>query len=196
MSQSNLNTLLKEIRKCQECANFLPHIPHPVLAISTKSQILIIGQAPGQKVHKRGVPWQDKSGDVLREWLGVSDEQFYNPDLFGILPMGFCFPGHNKKGSGDNPPRPECAPLWHDRVLHELTELKLTLLIGQYATTAYLGESKKRNLTETVRHFDDYLPKYFPLVHPSPLNFRWQAKNKWFISDVLPILKQKIHSII
>ena len=137
MSQSILNTLLKEIRKCQECANFLPHIPHPVLAVSAKSQILIIGQAPGQKVHKRGVPWQDKSGDVLREWLGVSDEQFYNPDLFGILPMGFCFPGYDKN-KGDLPPRRECAELWHDKVNASFESPPLTLLVGSYAQRHYL----------------------------------------------------------
>lgn len=185
-----------EVRKCQTCAAYLPNPPRPILAVGKNTRILIIGQAPGQKVHDRGIPWEDKSGDTLREWLGVSKEQFANTELIGTMPMGFCFPGSHGKGSGDAPPRPECRPQWHERILGHLTDLRLTLIIGQYATEAYLGDRQKKNLTETVRAYEEYLPRYFPLVHPSPLNFRWQGKNPWFREEVVPVLRDKIKSIM
>lgn len=196
LKEDNLEQLLKEVRNCQTCAASLPNPPKPILAVAENTRILIIGQAPGQKVHDRGIPWEDKSGDTLREWLGVTKDQFANTDLIGTMPMGFCFPGSHEKGSGDAPPRPECKPQWHERILNQLTNLKLTLVIGQYAMESYLAGHQKKNLTETVRAYKEYLPHYFPLVHPSPLNFRWQAKNPWFRETVVPALQQEIKTIL
>jgi len=196
MINENLDTVLKEISKCQTCALHLPNPPRPVLAISSQTRILIIGQAPGQKVHDKGIPWEDKSGDKLRDWLGVSKDQFLDTSLIGTMPMGFCFPGRNEKGTGDAPPREECAPQWHKRILDQLSDLRLILIIGQYAIKNYLGKSPNRNLTQTVKAYKEYLPRYFPLVHPSPLNFRWQAKNPWFEKEVVPELQLRVKEII
>lgn len=189
-----LKSILQEVSKCVLCESQLTHGVRPVLSLSEKSKILIIGQAPGSKVHQSGVPWDDPSGDQLRKWLDVSKEEFYNPDYFGIMPMGFCYPGKGK--SGDLPPRPECEPTWHKRLLNEMTDVKLTLLIGQYAQKAYLKENNKRNLTETVKAYHEFLPNYLPLPHPSPRNRFWMAKNEWFKSDVLPYLKQVVKESI
>jgi uracil-DNA glycosylase len=182
--------LLKEIESCTVCSSFFLHEPRPVVRASEKSIILIIGQAPGRKVHESGVPWDDASGRNLREWTGLSDELFYNPDVVALIPMGFCYPGSGK--SGDLPPRPECAPLWHDKLLGQLKSVKLTLLIGQYAQKYYLGSESKKTLTETVRNFEEYLPDYLPLPHPSPRNRIWMKKNPWFEQDLLPVLKKLI----
>uniref|UniRef100_UPI00404AD86C uracil-DNA glycosylase family protein n=1 Tax=Fulvivirga sp. TaxID=1931237 RepID=UPI00404AD86C len=183
--------LLKEIRTCVLCP--LPHGHRPVMAAHPKSKIVIIGQAPGRKVHESGVPWDDKSGDNLRKWLGVTHEQFYDPALFAILPMGFCYPGTGK--SGDLPPRPECAPQWHSKVLDHLKETELTLLIGQYAQEYYLQKSEQ-SLTETVKNYKAYLPNYFVLPHPSPRNNIWMKKNPWFGDNVLPALKNRISAAL
>lgn len=153
---------------------------------SVHSKIVIIGQAPGQKVQDSGIPWDDASGNELRRWLGVTKEEFYNSKLFALVPMGFCFPG--KGTSGDLPPRPECAPLWHHQLLSQMKEVKLIILIGQYAQKYYLGEKLKPTLTDTVKNFEEYLPAYLPLVHPSPRNRIWQKKNPWFESEVVPLL--------
>lgn len=163
------------------------------MAANPKSKIVIIGQAPGRKVHESGVPWDDKSGDNLRKWLGVTHEQFYDPTLFAVLPMGFCYPGTGK--SGDLPPRPECAPQWHSKVLDHLKETELTLLIGQYAQEYYLQKSEQ-SLTETVKNYEAYLPNYFVLPHPSPRNNIWMKKNPWFGDNVLPALKNRIAAAI
>jgi uracil-DNA glycosylase len=144
-------------------------------------------------VHQTSVPWDDKSGDNLRSWLGIDKPTFYNNELIGVMGMGFCYPGTGK--TGDLPPRPECAPLWHQQLLAFMPNIELFLLIGQYAQNYYLGNAKKETLTETVRNFEAYLPKYFPLPHPSPRNNIWQAKNPWFVSDVLPELKKQINRI-
>lgn len=192
---NKFDALIHEIKKCQTCASFLPNPPKPIVSVSLQSKILIIGQAPGNKVHQSGVSFDDKSGDNLRDWLGITREQFYDKSLFGIVPMGFCFPGSNPKG-GDLPPRKECAPQWHEPLFEKMEHVKLILLVGAYSQKYYLGKSMKRNLTETVKFGYEYLPKYFPLVHPSPLNFRWQAKNPWFKTDVLPNLKNEINKII
>lgn len=167
-----------------------------MLSVSEKTKVLIIGQAPGKRVNETGVPWSDKSGDNLIDWLGITRNQFLDPDLFGTMPMGFCYPGKNQNGNGDAPPRPECKPAWHKKILQEMNQIQLTILVGQYAINAYLPNGKKRNLTETVRNYFEYLPTYFPLVHPSPLNYRWHSKNKWFKTDILPILKERIKCII
>ncbi|HEY9116788.1 MAG TPA: uracil-DNA glycosylase family protein, partial [Roseivirga sp.] len=157
-----MEKLLREVRNCQICSHSLPLGARPVVSIHPNSRILVIGQAPGTKVHQSGIPWNDSSGKNLRSWLGVSEEQFYNPELFAIMPMGFCYPG--KGLSGDLPPRPECAPFWHDKLFRKMPQIKLTLLIGQYAHNYYLP-AKKETLTETVKSYKEYLPDYFPLVH-------------------------------
>ena len=189
-----MDKLLTEIRSCTNCKAFLPNKPKPIIQASSQSKILIIGQAPGQKVQDSGIPWDDLSGNELRRWLGVSKEQFYNPQLFALMPMGFCYPG--KGTSGDLPPRPECAVLWHQQVLTLMPNIKLTLLIGQYSQNYYLKLKAKSTLTETVQQYEIYLPKYLPLPHPSPRNNIWQKKNAWFSELLLPILGFKIKEII
>jgi uracil-DNA glycosylase len=191
---SSFDSLISDIKNCRVCEKFLPLGPRPVVSVSKKSKILIIGQAPGTKVHASGIPWDDQSGKNLRAWLNVTNEQFYDPDLFGIVPMGFCYPGKGK--SGDLPPRKECAPLWHETLLKELPELEMVLLIGVYAQKYYLKSEVKKNLTETVLHFSEYLPKNFVLPHPSPRNAIWMKKNPWFAHDVLPELQKRTHEII
>lgn len=188
--RKQMEELKKNARKCRICADFLPHGCRPVFEVTPESKIIIIGQAPGRKVHESGVPWQDKSGDNLREWLGITEAQFYDPAYFAILPMGFCYPGKGK--SGDLPPRPECAPKWHPLLLQEIKQASITLLIGQYAQNFYLGNHKRSTLTETVKNYQNYLPNYFPLPHPSPRNNIWRKKNPWFEADVLPQLKKLI----
>lgn len=189
-----MDTLLKEIIKCKACENHLSHSCNPVLSISNSSQILIIGQAPGIKVHTSGKPWADKSGERLMEWLGIDQSVFYDNSIFGIMPMGFCYPGKGK--TGDLPPRKECAPLWHDKILTHLSNPSLSILIGQYAQKYYLGNKRKSNLTETVRSFHEYLPYYFPLPHPSPRNNIWIKKNLWFEKEVIPFLQNTVASAL
>ncbi len=183
-----MNQLLQEIRQCTVCAEYLPNKPRPVVQANVHSKIVIIGQAPGQKVQDSGIPWDDQSGKELRRWLGITPEQFYNPQIFALIPMGFCYPGKGK--SGDLPPRPECAPLWHARLLEKMKEVKLILLIGMYAQKYYLGKSSKKSVTENVKHYKEFLPHYLPLVHPSPRNKIWQKKNPWFEAEVVPILRE------
>ncbi len=189
-----MESLLREISKCSACAVHLPHGPRPVVAAGVSSKIMIIGQAPGRRVHESGVPWQDQSGKNLRHWLGVEAEAFYNPALFALVPMGFCYPGAGK--SGDLPPRPECAPLWHPRLLKQMKSVQLTLLIGQYSQAYYLGGKARENLTETVRAFRDYLPRYLPLPHPSPRNRIWLRRNSWFKTELQPVLQQMVAQIL
>lgn len=155
---------------------------------------MIIGQAPGTKVHNTSIPWNDPSGDLLRIWLGIDKETFYNANMMALMPMGFCYPGKGK--SGDLPPRPECAPLWHKKLLNSLPELELTILIGQYSQAYYLGNKRKENLTETVRNFKEYLPHYLPLPHPSPRNRIWLKRNEWFSEEVLPYLSDRVKEIL
>ncbi len=162
-----MNTLLARIRACTECTAHLPHGPHPVIQADPLARLLIIGQAPGARVHQTGVPWMDASGKQLRAWLGIDESTFYDASKIALMPMGFCYPG--KGNTGDLPPRPECAPLWHDKVLKKLPNIRLTLLIGQHAQRHYLDKAANGNLTETVRSFRDHLPHYLPLPHPSPL---------------------------
>jgi len=185
-----MENLKADISSCTICSAHLPLGPRPVFAFTPSSKIVIIGQAPGRRVHESGIPWDDKSGDTLRDWLGVTRQEFYDPQRFAIVPMGFCYPGTGK--SGDLPPRKECAPQWHPPMLKAMEHVKLTLLIGQYAQAYYLGKDRKKNLTETVQHFQAYLPKFFPLPHPSPRNNIWQKKNPWFRELVLPALIEKV----
>ena len=189
-----MQDLLSEIRGCEVCKAHLPLEPRPIVAGSKNSKIIVIGQAPGRKAHVENKPWDDPSGKKLREWLGVTDEEFYNPDNFGIIPMGFCYPGKGK--SGDLPPRKECAPLWHPRVWEEFKNVKLILLIGKYAQDLYLGKQAKKNLTENVLHYEEYLPKYFLLPHPSPVNRFWRSKNPWFEEDVVGELQGLVAKIL
>lgn len=184
-----MEDLLQDIRRCQICAD-LPLGPRPVVAAHPNSRIAIVGQAPGTKVHATGVPWDDPSGKRLRQWLEVDDKAFYDPRQFAIVPMGFCYPGKGK--SGDLPPRKECAPEWHEQLFAQMPQIELFLLIGQYAQGHYLGKKKKKTLTETVRNFQEYLPRFFPLPHPSPRNGIWLRKNDWFETDVLPELRRRI----
>jgi len=189
-----MNTLKSEIKNCQVCLPHLENGVRPVFDYSAKSKIAIIGQAPGSVVHRTGIPWDDKSGDRLREWLGVGKDVFYNTENFAIVPMGFCYPGKGK--SGDLPPRKECAPLWHHRIFESITNIELTLLIGNYALDYYLGDQRKRTLTETVKNYEEYFPKYLPLPHPSPRNNIWLKKNEWFQEFVIPMLQSYVNDIL
>lgn len=190
---TNMDNLIKEIRQCKVCLPYLVHGVNPVFSVHTDSKIAIIGQAPGSVVHKTGIPWDDKSGERLRFWLGVGKNAFYNPTNFALIPMGFCYPGKGK--GGDLPPRSECAPLWHARLFQKLQKLELILLIGSYAQGYYLGNRRKQTLTQTVKSFEEYLPKFLPLPHPSPRNNIWISKNPWFEELLLPKLKDCIRNI-
>ena len=178
--------LIESVRQCRICEKSLPLGPRPVLQVHPQAKILIAGQAPGRRVHESGIPFNDPSGDRLREWLGVTREVFYDETKIAILPMGFCYPGTGK--SGDLPPRPECAETWRHRLLESLLQIKLTLVIGQYAQSWHLTH-KHGNLTDTVRAWQEYGPNIIPLPHPSPRNNIWLKKNPWFSESLLPSLK-------
>ncbi|MFN2101051.1 uracil-DNA glycosylase family protein [Altererythrobacter sp. MF3-039] len=182
--------LLSEIFACRHCEAHLPHGPRPVVQFSETSRILIIGQAPGSKVHASGIPWDDDSGDRLREWTGLSKEQFYDPKLIALMPMGFCYPG--RASGGDKPPRPECAPLWHERVLAALPSERLTLLVGTYAQQSYLTETKRWSLAKRVESFRHFLPGVFPLPHPAWRSTIFMRKHPWFEGELLPELRAAI----
>jgi uracil-DNA glycosylase len=191
-----ISPLLEDIRACRLCDAHLPLGPRPVLrAASPEARVLIVGQAPGTKVHASGIPWDDASGKRLRDWMGVEPEAFYDETRFAIVPMGFCYPGRGK--GGDNPPRPECAPLWHERVRTHLPNIKLTLLVGAYAHAHYLGDRRKATLGETVRAWHDYIDDGFlPLVHPSPRNQMWLRRNPWFEAEIVPYLREQVRACL
>ncbi|QDH78604.1 uracil-DNA glycosylase family protein [Echinicola soli] len=189
-----MKRLLEEIKACQVCIDKLPMGANPIVTGSPRSKIVIIGQAPGKIVHESGIPWNDKSGDNLRKWLDVDSATFYDPDKIALVPMGFCYPGRGK--SGDLPPRPECAPLWHRQLMEMMKEVQLSILVGSYAQAYYLESRSRKTLTETVKNFHEYLPEYLPLPHPSPRNNIWQAKNPWFGEEVLPTLKMQVRKIL
>ena len=193
MSQARLQKLTKKIRACELCKQHLPFEPNPIVRPSKKAKILIIGQAPGTKVHETSISWNDASGNQLRAWMGIDRDIFYNIDKVAIMPMGFCYPGKGK--SGDLPPRPECAPQWHEPLLTLMPQIKLVLLIGMYAQKYYLQDQRKTNLTETVKAWEDYMPKYLPMPHPSPRNKLWLKKNAWFERDVVPVLKSQVKQL-
>lgn len=185
-----LEILLREIRACRHCEAHLPHGPRPVVQAAPDARVLIIGQAPGSKVHASGEPWDDDSGDRLRGWLGIDREAFYDPARIALVPMGLCYPG--KGTGGDLPPRAECAPLWHKRLLAELPNLRLTLLVGQYAQKAYLAPALRPSMTEAVRRFAMMPEGLFPLPHPAWRSRLWMAKHPWFEADVLPALRKRV----
>ncbi len=189
-----IDELLVAIRQCRVCEPFLEMGVNPVVRASETAELLIVGQAPGRVVHQTSIPWNDKSGDNLRNWLDMDKDVFYDTSKIAIVPMGFCYPGTGK--SGDLAPRPECAPLWHSSLLTRMPKLKLVLLIGQYAQKYYLKEQAKPTLTETVKNFEAYLPNYFVLPHPSPRNNIWQAKNEWFAEEVIPVLRETVQDIL
>ena len=190
-----LKALLKEVRDCRICEEHLPLGPRPVLQAHAKSCILIVGQAPGRKVHDTGIPFNDPSGVRLRDWMSIEETVFYNAEKIALLPMGFCFPGSGK--SGDLPPRPECAEAWRESLLQRLPKVRLTLIIGQYAQKYHLGKNQKKTLTETVKAWREYIEEgLIPLPHPSPRNNIWLRKNEWFEEDVLPTLRWKVRNLI
>ena len=192
MTATSLNHLLGEIRGCTVCQEHLEAGPRPVVQAGTEARIVIIGQAPGRRVHQSGIPWDDPSGRTLRQWLNLTDAQFYDPDVVALVPMGFCYPGSGP--SGDRPPRPECAPLWHERLLQELPDDRLEVIIGTYAQKRYIADRKK-TLTETVADWATHLPSQIVLPHPSLRNKHWLTKNPWFETDVLPAIQRRIAEV-
>lgn len=191
----SLPQLLREISACQICEAMLPQGPRPILRVSKSARLLIISQAPGSKVHQTGVPWNDASGDRLRDWMNLGRSIFYDETRIAIVPMGFCYPGAEANG-GDKPPRPECAPRWHERVLDHLPNLQLTLLVGQYSQRRYLGSGRKRSMTETVKAFPEFGPQFFPLPHPSWRSQIWMQRQPWFEHVVIPQLRRAVHRAI
>ena len=194
MECTNLSDLLAEIRACRVCAAHLPNPPRPVLRAGPGARLLIVGQAPGRRVHETGIPWNDPSGDRLRDWLQLDRDAFYDEGRIAIIPAGFCYPGTGR--GGDLPPRPECAPLWHPRLRAALPGIELTLLVGGYAQAYYLAADRKRNLTATVAAWTEYQPHWFPLPHPSPRNGVWLKRNPWFGADVIPALRARIAEVL
>ncbi len=193
MSTLLLDHLLKDIRACRICKAHLPLGPRPVVQAHQDARILVVGQAPGIRVHRSGKPFDDPSGVRLRKWLDMTPEQFYDSRLLAIVPMGFCYPGTGK--SGDLPPRPECAPAWREPLLNALPNIELTLILGMYAQAYHLN-SKGKRLTDVVADWESYWPSQLPLPHPSPRNIAWFKRNPWFEDDVIPVLQQKVHAIL
>lgn len=188
-----LQNLIEEARACRLCAAHLPLGPRPVFLVGPEARLLIVGQAPGRRVHETGIPWNDPSGENLREWLALDRARFYDTRHVAILPTGLCFPGSGVRG--DLPPRAECAPRWHPRFRDEMPGIRLTLLIGMHAQAYYLGRRRKRTLARTVRDHEEYLPEYFPLPHPSPRNRLWMKRHPWFAQDVLPALRRRLRAL-
>ena len=193
LDRDEFDRLMAEVRACTLCAPYLPLGPRPILHGLPSARLLIISQAPGTKVHETGLSFNDRSGDRLRDWLGIDRDTFYDGRRVAILPMGMCYPGRYPEG-GDLPPRPECAPTWHARVRAAWPKIALTLLVGSYAIDYYLKGRKRASMTETVRAFRDYLPDYFPLPHPSWCTTIWERKNPWFAAEVLPSLRERVQA--
>lgn len=187
---ASLRDLAAAARACTRCAAHLPLGPRPVFQIDTRARILVAAQAPGTKVHASGRPFTDPSGDRLRTWMGIDADTFYDPGRIAIVPMGFCYPGRGR--GGDLPPRPECAPAWRQSLLDHLVNVRLTLVIGQYARNWHLPATRRLSLTETVRRYADFAPAFLPLPHPSPRNNRWLKTNPWFERDVVPVLARRV----
>ena len=189
MSNESLDSLLKAVRACRACAFHLPHGPRPIVQAGKNARLLIIGQAPGARVHASGIPWDDASGERLRDWIGIDKASFYDAQQVAIIPMGYCYPG--KGSSGDLPPRRECADLWLDRLLSSLPNIELTLLIGQYAQRHFLGKAAAAGVGATVAAHTQFAPKTIPLPHPSPRNIAWFLRNPWFEAALLPNLRRQ-----
>ncbi len=190
----SLARVVAEAKACRLCEAHLPLGPKPVFLVGKKARLLIVGQAPGRRVHETGIPWNDPSGDNLRAWLALDRESFYDTSRIAILPAGLCYPGTGN--GGDLPPRPECAPLWHPRFRAALPHIRLTLLVGQYAQAHYLGDRRKPTLAQTVRAWRDYAPDFLPLPHPSPRNKRWLKTNSWFEREVIPELRWRVGKVL
>jgi uracil-DNA glycosylase len=193
--EESLDNLLTKVRACRECADALPLGPRPVLRAGASARILVVGQAPGTKVHETGIPWNDPSGDRLRAWMAVDRPTFYDEARIAIIPMGYCYPGRNARG-GDLPPRKECARTWLPCLLAHLPHVRLTLLVGTYAQHHYLGARVKDSLTETVRAWREYAPEYLPVPHPSFRNLRWLQRNPWFEEEVIPHLRASVRRLL
>ena len=193
LAHLSFEELVQQVRACNLCADFLPLGPRPVVQLSPESRILVVGQAPGRRVHETGVPFNDPSGDRLRQWMGITREEFYDDRKLAILPMGFCYPGTGK--SGDLPPRPECAPAWRSALLERLPNIALTLVIGQYAHAWHLTGAKK-SVTENVRNWQHFWPEVLPMPHPSPRNNLWLRRNAWFETEVIPELQERISQLL
>lgn len=187
--------LVAAARACRVCAAHLPLGPRPVLRAAKSARLLIVGQAPGTRVHETGIPWNDPSGERLRAWLAVDSETFYDEARIAIVPMGLCYPGRDDRG-GDKPPRPECAPLWHPPLRAALPKVELTLLVGQYAQAYYLGPRRRGSLTETVRAWRELLPDFLPLPHPSWRNTAWLKRHPWFAAELLPELRARVRTLL
>jgi uracil-DNA glycosylase len=190
----SLNRLLAEVRACRACEAHLPLGPRPVIQAGGSARILIIGQAPSARVHVSGVPWDDRSGERLRDWMDIDAETFYDKSRIAILPMGFCYPG--RAASGDRPPRRECAPLWLDRLLEHMPSIELTLLVGRYAQAHFLGPAGGGSLTATVEAWRVHAPRVIPLPHPSPRNIAWFIANPWFDGELLPVLQRSVRELL
>jgi len=184
---------MNSVRACTECEG-LPLGPKPIFQLSPRAKILIAGQAPGRITHAKGIPFDDPSGDRLRDWMGIDRDIFYDESRIAILPMGLCFPGTGK--GGDLPPRPECAEKWRERLLSQLSGIELTLVIGRYAMDYHLGEQKRRSLTAIVADWQNHWPSVLPMPHPSPRNIRWLKNNDWFASEILPKLKKRVTALL
>ena len=190
----SLSQVAREARACTVCAKHLPLGPRPVFRARRSARLLIVGQAPGRRVHESGIPWNDPSGDVLRGWLAMEREEFYDAARIAIVPIGLCYPG--TVDGADLPPRRECAPLWQPRFRAALPQVGLTLLVGGYAQRFYLKEFERKGVADTVRAFRDYLPEFFPLPHPSWRNKGWIQRNPWFETDVIPALRRRVKSLL
>lgn len=188
----NLDALLTVVRNCRACESNLPLGPRPVLQAGAAARILIVGQAPGVRVHTTGIPWDDPSGERLRAWMGVDKALFYDESRIAIIPMGYCYPGRAR--GGDLPPRRECAALWLDQLLARMPRIELTLLVGQYAQHHFLGSRRKPSLTETTMAWRAYAPRFLPLPHPSPRNQPWFKQHAWFEADVVPALQARVNA--
>ena len=197
MSEVNYRTLevlLEAVRDCRACEPHLPLGPRPILRAGETARILVVGQAPGARVHTTGIPWDDPSGERLRAWMGVGEDIFYHESRIAIIPMGYCYPGRGN--GGDMPPRRECATLWLDHLLAKLPKIELTLLVGQYAQHHFLPSRRKPSLAETVRAWQEYAPLYIPLPHPSPRNQPWFKRHPWFDQQLIPMLQSRINMLL
>ncbi|MEO6975734.1 MAG: uracil-DNA glycosylase family protein [Gallionella sp.] len=193
MEYSTLDELLIAVRKCRACEKQLPFGPRPVLQAGKTARILVVGQAPGKRVHATGIPWDDPSGERLRMWMGLDADRFYDESQIAIIPMGYCYPGRGR--GGDLPPRRECATLWLDHLLAMLPQIELTLLIGLHAQRHFLSNRRKHSLTDTVKAWREFAPEYLPLPHPSARNTPWFQRNPWFEHELLPMLRERVKSL-